>query len=335
MRLVGFMSKLQDRVVVITGASSGIGREAARAFAQRGAKLVLAARRTEALHETARAAGVAPDRVLIVPTDVSDEAQVSALAEAALAQFGLIDIWVNNAGVTLFSLLEDAPFDEHRRVIETNLIGSMLGARAVIPVFRRQQRGVLINIGSILSMVGQPYVPSYVISKFGLHGLTEALRTEFADDPDIHVCGLYPYTVDTQHFQAGANWIGRHARALPPLQSPEKVARALVKLAEHPVRARYVPRIAALGLLLHELAPGAVERMLLHVLRRWHFDPDAEPLKSGNLYSPDDEPARVHGERGPQTSGAKFTLWTLAELLRKRFQAPAAHGVPQGTTLEA
>jgi len=328
------MAKLEDRVVVITGASSGIGREAARLFAQRGAKLVLAARREDALEETARGAGVARDQFLIVPTDVTDEAQVGALVEAALAKFGHIDIWVNNAGVTLFSLLENAPFDEHRRVIETNLFGSMLGARAVIPVFRRQQRGILINVGSILSMVGQPYVPSYVISKFGLHGLTEVLRTEFADHPNIHVCGLYPFTVDTQHFQAGGNWVGRRARSLPPLQLPEKVARALVALAERPVRARYVPRIAALGLLLHELSPGLVERMLLHVLRRWHFDEGREPVKSGNLYQSDSEPARVHGDRGPQTTGASFALWTVAELLRKRFRAPAASGVPEGTALE-
>ena len=329
------MPKLRDRVVVITGASSGIGRAAAREFAQRGAKLVLAARRAQALAETARAANLAPERVLIVPTDVTHEAQVSALQQAALAHFGQIDIWVNNAGVTLFSLLEDAPFEHHRRVIETNLLGAMLCARAVIPVFREQRRGVLINVGSILSMVGQPYVPSYVISKFGLHGLTEVLRSEFADDPDIHVCGLYPYTVDTQHFQAGANWIGRRARSLPPLQSPEKVARALAALAEHPVRARYVPRWAALGLLLHELSPAPVERMLLHALRRWHFDSGAERIKTGNLYSSDDEPASAHGERRPQTSGAGFTVWTLAELLRKRFRAPAANGAPQGTTLEA
>jgi NAD(P)-dependent dehydrogenase (short-subunit alcohol dehydrogenase family) len=326
---------LQGRVVVITGASSGIGRQAALLFAQRGAKLVLSARRADALLDTAREANIAADHVLTVPADVTDEAQVQALVDDALAHFGHIDVWVNNAGVTLFGLLEDAPFAEHRRVIETNLIGAMLGARAVIPVFRRQRRGVLINVGSILSRVGQPYVPSYVISKFGLHGLTEVLRTEFADDPDIHVCGLYPYTVDTQHFQAGANWMGRQARALPPLQSPEKVARALVELAEHPVRARYVPRIAALGLVLHELLPGPVERLLLHALRRWHFDDKPEPIKPGNLYTSDAEPARVHGERGPQTGTGGFTLWTLAELLRKRYRNPASNNSSNHTALEA
>jgi short-subunit dehydrogenase len=250
---------------------------------------------------------------------------VNALAQAALERFGRIDVWVNNAGVTLFGLLEQAPFAEHRKVIETNLIGSMLGARAVIPVFRQQKHGSLINIGSVLSLVGQPFVPAYVISKFGLHGLTEVLRTEFADEPDIHICGLYPYAVDTQHFQAGANWIGRRARSLPPLQSPEAVARALVDLAEHPVRARYVPKIAGLGVALHRLLPGTVERLLLHTLRRWHFDRTPEPIKAGNLHASDPEPAQIHGERRPQTSNTGFTLWTLVELIRMQLR-PAEAG---------
>jgi len=314
------MSKLQDRVVVITGASSGIGRHAAILFAQRGAKLVLAARRAEALRDAAQEASADPTRVLTVPTDVTDEAQVQALVQAALAQFGRIDVWVNNAGVTLFAPLEQAPFAEHRRVIETNLFGAMLCARALIPVLRAQRRGVVINVGSVLSKIGQPFVPSYVISKFGLHGLTQVLRSEFADYRDIEVCGLYPFTVDTQHFQAGANHTGLRVRALPPLQSPERVARALVELAEHPVPERYVPRIAVLGLALHRMLPRTVERLLLHVLQRWHFERVPEPSKQGNLYTPDSEPAAVHGDRKPMTNTASFGVWAIAELARMQLR---------------
>jgi NAD(P)-dependent dehydrogenase (short-subunit alcohol dehydrogenase family) len=315
------MSKLRDRVVVVTGASSGIGRATAVELARRGAKLVLAARRMEALGETARALNTNASNVLTLSTDVTQEAQVQALVEAALTRFGRIDVWINNAGVTLFAPLEQAPFDQHRRVIETNLIGAMLCARAVIPVFRDQDRGILINVGSVLSKVAQPFVPSYVISKFGLHGLTEALRTEFADDPDIHVCGLYPYTVDTQHFQAGASALGVRARSLPPLQSPERVARALADLAEYPVRARYVPRIAVLGLALHRMLPRTVERLLLHALQRWHFDRAPEPPKAGNLYTPDRGPAAVHGDRQPLIGTPRFSLWNLGELARMQLKA--------------
>ncbi|MEW6270939.1 MAG: SDR family NAD(P)-dependent oxidoreductase, partial [Thermodesulfobacteriota bacterium] len=140
------MSRLRGKVVVVTGASSGLGRASAVEFASRGAHLVLAARRRDALEKTARMCRSAGGDAVCIPTDVTSEEQVRALADAAVAHHGRIDVWVNNAGVTLFALLEDAPFEEHRRVIETNLFGPMYAARAVVPVFRRQRRGVMINV---------------------------------------------------------------------------------------------------------------------------------------------------------------------------------------------
>jgi short-subunit dehydrogenase len=317
------MSHVRDRVVVITGASSGIGREAAAAFADRGAKLVLAARRRDPLMELAEACKARGGSAIAVPTDVTREEQVGLLVREALAAYGQIDVWINNAGVTLFGLLHEAPFEAHRRVIETNLLGSMLCARAIMPVYRRQTRGVLINVGSILSKIGQPFVPSYTISKFGVQGLSEVLRVELADEPNIHVSTLYPYAVDTQHFQAGANWRGWRACAMPPMQSPEKVARALVDLAEHPVRERYVPRIAALGLALHRLMPNVVEQLLLHALRKWHFETTPQAPTEGNLREGDSEAAAVHGDRPPQASTTRFALWTLGELVRMEVNSVA------------
>lgn len=311
---------LREKVVVVTGASSGIGRAAAVRFARERARVVLAARRKDDLEETARQCREAGGEALVVVTDVTREADVQNLVRETLAAFGRIDVWVNNAGVTLFALLSEAPFEEHQRVIETNVFGPMFGARAVVPLFKEQKHGVMINVGSVLSKVGQPFVPSYVISKFALRGMTEALRAECAEHPGIHICGFYPYAVDTPHFEAGANERGRRARAMPPTQSPEKVADALVALAARPRRERHVPRSAVLGLMLHALMPRTTERLLLRALARWHFDERPQQVTEGNLRAPIDDEGSVHGRRQPRLSAAAFFAWTFQELVRMQVE---------------
>jgi short-subunit dehydrogenase len=308
---------LRRKVVVITGASAGLGRASAVELAGCGASVVLAARRREDLEQTARLCRRAGGNALVVVTDVTREDDVRRLTEAALAEHGHIDVWINNAGITLFGLLEEAPLEEHRRVIETNLFGAMLCARAVMPHFKARRRGVLINVGSVLSKIGQSFVPSYVISKFGVHGLSEALRAEVADEPDIHVCTIFPYAIDTPHFQSGANYVGLRARAMPPMQSPEKVARAIVDLAARPRREVHVPHAAVLGLALHAALPRTTERLVLHALERWHFDDTPEPMTSGNLHTPTEvNGGQTHGQRKPQLSTARFAGWAALELAR-------------------
>ncbi len=310
------MPKLPGSVAVVTGASSGLGRAIAVELARRGASVVLAARRTDALEETAEQCRKAGGNALVVETDVSLSSDVDVLARTAVDEYGQVDIWVNNAGVTLFSRLEDGPFDDHKRVIETNLFGAMYGARAVIPIFRRQKRGVMINVGSVLSEVGHAFVPSYVISKFGIHGLSEALRVELADEPDIHVCTVFPFSLDTPHFDVAANHMQRAPRALPPMQSPEHVARAVAAMCERPRRVRFVPRSSALGLMFHALAPRASERLLLAALRKFHMSDERQPFTQGNLYEPPSEPAHTHGHRPPQIGALRFFAWAALRLVR-------------------
>jgi hypothetical protein len=152
-------------------------------------------------------------------------------------------------------------------------------------------------------------VPSYVISKFALRGLTEALRAELADQDDIHVCSLLPYVIDTEHFESGANHMGHGAYGLPPMQSPEKVAKAMVSLAEHPRRELHVPRIALLGLAAHELFPRTVERIIFDALGRWHFGKQGETEGAGNLYSPQKKSGGVHGKRRPLLKTTALVLF--------------------------
>jgi NAD(P)-dependent dehydrogenase (short-subunit alcohol dehydrogenase family) len=316
------MPALSDSVVVITGASSGLGRALALELAGRGSSLVIAARREGVLEEVAAECRSAGADVLVVKTDVTSEPQVEHLAAKAIERWGRIDVWINNAGVTLYALLEQGPFEPHRRVIETNLYGAIHGARAVVPVFRRQRRGVLINVGSVLSEVGQAFVPSYVISKFGVHGLSEALRVELADEPEIHVCTVLPYAIDTPHFQVAANELGKAPYALPPVQSPETVARAIASVAERPRRVRFVPRSIALGLVFHAITPRTAERLLLAALRRWHLTDEPQWTGSGNLYAgAGEDQATTHGVRPPRIGPLAFVAWAAWRFVQLELQA--------------
>ena len=306
---------LRGKVVVVTGASSGIGRAAALQFAANGARVVLAARRVQALEEVAAACRSAGATADVVGTDVTREADLDSLVDQTMARRGRIDVWVNNAGTTLFAHLDEDDFLAHRRVLDTNLIGPVYAARLLLPIFRRQRAGTLINIGSVLSHVGQPFVPSYVISKFGLQGLSEAMRTEFADLRSVNVCMVLPYATDTPHFQDGGNAIGQRAYGMPPIQDPERVAAAIVDIAANPRRLRYVPRYAALGVAVHSLFPRTSERLLKHALQRFHLV-GSQPHTRGNLFEPAAERGTVRGVRQPVVSLPAFAGWIVRDLLR-------------------
>lgn len=318
------MAIVEAKIVVITGATSGLGRATALEFARRGCHVVLGARRDDALDELASQCRELGVTAIPCNADITVEDDVQKLLQAALSVDDRIDVWVNNAGVTLFARLDEAPFDEHRRVIETNVVGSMICARAVLPVFRNQEYGVLVNVGSVLSKVGQPFVPSYVISKFALRGLTETLRMDLAELPNVHVCSLLPYAIDTQHFEAGANYIGKPAHPMQPVQSPEAVARALVKLAMKPERERHVPRWIALGYVVRALLPRFTERLMARVLLRWHFDPRLQTATAGNLYEPKDERGTVHGHRPPLATNVQLVIGVAQEALILALQMAAA-----------
>ena len=194
----------QPKVAVVTGATSGLGRAAAREFARRGFNVVLSGRRAAALRDVVNECEALGSTAVGCEADITRPEEVERLLRAALSIDGKVDVWVNNAGVTLFARLDEAPFEEHQRVIETNVLGTMLCARAILPVLRRQGYGVMINVGSILSRVGQPFVPSYVISKFAIRGLTEALRADSPNCPTFTCapCCRTPSTLNISRQQA-------------------------------------------------------------------------------------------------------------------------------------
>jgi hypothetical protein len=172
----------------------------------------------------------------------------------------------------------------------------------------------LINVGSVLSQIGQTYVPAYVISKFGLRGLSEAVRADVADVPGIQVSTILPYAVDTPHFQDAANATGKQARAMQPIQEPERVASAMVDLAVRPRRQRYVPRYIVAGLALHWLWPSATELLLRRALSTFHLV-GQQRATQGNLYSPAATGGSVHGTRRPVISRTLFAMWLAREIV--------------------
>ena len=289
--------KIRDSVVVITGASSGIGRATALACARRGATVVAAARREGLLEDLANECERLGGRALAVPTDVTDEEAVNALARKAVENFDRLDVWVNNAGVTLFSRLEEAPIEEYRRVFETNLFGYVYGARAALPYFREQGSGVLINNDSVVAKASQPYTSAYVTSKFAVRGLSECLREELILDgaKDIYVCTIMPASIDTPFFQHGANYTGRAPKALNPVYDAEKVAKAIIRCAQRPKREVIVGNAGRMLALQHTLSLGLYERQAARQIDKDHFRDEPASSTSGNLFEPLAEGTEVSG----------------------------------------
>jgi NADP-dependent 3-hydroxy acid dehydrogenase YdfG len=273
-------------VVVITGASSGIGRATARHLARHGAHLVLAARRAEVLEEVARECQELGGRAIPVPTDVTDAAALERLAEGTVARFGRIDAWFNNAGVLLLAPFEQAPPAEIRRLLDTDLLGTMHGSQAALRRFRAQGHGILINTGSMLGIVGEPYAGVYAAAKAGIRTLGLCLRQELRDQPAIRVCTLLPMAMDTPVFRRAANYTGREVKAVLPVYDPDLVAKTVLALIHRPRDEVIVGGFGRLLNLGRHLAPGLVEAAIARLGPRLQLGAKPAPPSPGNLFAP-------------------------------------------------
>lgn len=281
--------------VVITGASSGIGAATAQAFAARGARLVLAARSREALDKIAETCRLAGGDVLIVPTDVTDAEAVADLAVRAREWLGAIDLWFSNVGIGAVGKFHEVPIADHRRVIEANLIGHLNDAHAVLPIFIEQKRGTFVNMISVGGFLPAPWAAAYTASKFGLRGLSQALRGEMAPYRNIHICDVYPTFVDTPAIRHAGNYTGGQTSVPPGVLDPRSVARAIVRLSDHPRNSTAIGAPALSMKLAQFVAPNLSARAMNHFMGTYFAKADPAPSTSGNLFAPPVDDAEVDG----------------------------------------
>jgi short-subunit dehydrogenase len=285
---------MKELIVVITGASSGIGKATALEFAKQGAKVVVSARREAPLNELVADIRKLGSDGLAVAADVTDEQAMLNLANAAINTFGCIDIWINNAAVIAFGKFNDIPSHVFKRVIDVNFFGCVNGTRAVLPQFRLQNRGIIINVSSVVGTIGQPYLIPYSASKFAIRGFSEALRGELQGS-DIKVCTILPASIDTPLFQHGANYSGKAPKALTPTYDAQAVAKTIIDLAAKPRSEVYVGTIAPLLTNAHKLAPNMTEKTFAAQVRREHFQDKPASRSEGNLFKPMPEHTGISG----------------------------------------
>lgn len=296
--------KLDEHVIVVTGASSGIGRATVEVLAERGATVVAIARREPALTDLERAHAGGSGHVVGRTADVTDAAALETIAAEVVGTYGRLDAWVNNAGVNQYGRFEEVPLDEWRRVIEINLFGYAHGARAAIPHFREQGHGVLINVGSVISKVPSPLQSAYTASKFAIQGLGRTLRQELRDVPGIAVCTVLPGPIDTPLFQHAANRTGHRIEPPSPTVDALRVATAIARNVRRPRREVPIGLASTrVGLFFERLVPGLTERIGARVMEATHLTDQAAPPTPGNLYEPIAEGADVSGGWKPVRVG--------------------------------
>jgi NADP-dependent 3-hydroxy acid dehydrogenase YdfG len=259
--------ELRGAVVAITGASAGIGREAARAFAREGAHLVLAARRKDRLDDLADELTRSGAEVLVDVVDVTDRTRVFAFLEGAAARFGRLDVLVNNAGCGQHGRVEETPPETYERAMRVNYLGTVWGCQAAVPIMRRQGRGVIINVSSIVGHRALPSGAAYGASKAAQVSLTEALRVELRGT-GVSACSVHPIGTESELHDVIARETGVRVGAVGPQQKADAVARAIVRCARRPRPEVYPYPPSRLLVWLNALAPSVLDGMAAWAARR-------------------------------------------------------------------
>ena len=293
------LKPLDQQVIVITGASSGIGLATAMAAAEQGARLVLAARAGQALDEICQRIKAGGGQAIYVVADIGKREQVEHIAEAAIQKFGRIDTWVNDAGVSIYGRLDEVSDEDNRRLFDTNFWGVVYGSLAALPHLKRQG-GALINVGSEVSDAVVPLQGMYSASKHAVKGFTDALRVEIEeiDEAPVSITLIQPTAVNTPYPTHARNYMDKEAKLPTPQIDPEKVAEAILKAAVKPERDVKVGATAVINTLTAKLAPGLGDKMSAKQADRQQLDrPPVNP--EGALYKAGGT-GHIHGPGGDE-----------------------------------
>lgn len=292
---------MRGRTVLVTGASSGIGRATAGLLASRGANVVLVARSAESLAEAereCRTAAAGGTRTMVVTADVADADSVDEALDAAVERFGRLDAVVHSAAVLAYGRFEDVPAEVFDTALSVTLGGTVNTTRSALRHFRAQGGGSLVVVGSLLGKIATPYMSSYVTAKWAVHGLVRTVQIETRAEPGIDVSLVSPGGVNTPVYRQAGSYLGWHGRPPPPVDPPERVARAVVAAVERPRRETSVGLANPVAVLGFRVLPGVYDVLVTPLMRLGGISRDPAPASSGNVLEPQPDGNAVHGAWG-------------------------------------
>ncbi|MDP8959544.1 MAG: SDR family oxidoreductase [Actinomycetota bacterium] len=298
-------------VVVVTGASAGVGRATVRRFAQEGAHVGLLARGRDGLEAAAQEVEAGGGRALTVPLDVADPSQVEAAAQQVEDELGQIDVWVNNAMVTVFSPLAEITPEEFRRVTEVTYLGVVYGTMAALPRMMSRDLGTIVQVGSALAYRSIPLQSAYCGAKHAIQGFTESLRTELQHQgSNVHLTMVQLPALNTPQFEWCRTRLPRRPQPVPPIYQPEVAAEAIFWAAHHKRRQVYVGRPTVVTIMANKLVPGLLD---LYLAQKGYQAQQADELvpreRPDNLFEPVAGDHGAHGRFDDRARGRSLQLW--------------------------
>jgi len=293
-------NKTTSQIVVITGASAGVGRATAVAFARRGAKIGLLARGRDGLEGARREVEAAGGTALVLPTDVADAAQVEAAAAAVEGTFGPIDVWVNDAMTSVFSPVKEMTPDEFKRVTEVNYLGFVYGTLAALQRMLPRDRGTIVQVGSALAYRSIPLQAAYCASKAAIRGFTDSLHCELLHDGSkVHLTMVQMPALNTPQFGWVKSRLPKKAQPVPPIYQPEVAAEAIYWATRHPRREVHVGWSTQQAIWGNKIAPGLLDRYLARTgYKGQQTDEPVDPHALNNLFEPLDDTGGDRGAHG-------------------------------------